>query len=278
MKQTLADGFSSGFSLILICILQISSVFSDFHPLDRNFIRFFGFSPVFSRTSSVICKFHPFSANFTRFLRISPVFCEFHANLKILRGKLFRFYHRMYFKDFFVKNEKPIVQKFSPSCVKILFRNPMFLIRSNKILCVSIFLFCSTACSFWQTAENTNSNVPHISEEPQTGIPFENKEPETFQAEIVVTNFLDGEQTEKVYFAARAGNKSLTVFNRGEQTEYSILNDGGKFIFINQETKTFRETGSVSDGVSSDETLEFLTTEWLNRKTDASFEKLSNGK
>ena len=147
--------------------------------------------------------------------------------------------------------------------------------KFNKIFLASVFLFCSTSCSFWQTAENTNSNPPQISEETKTDIPFESKEPETFQTEIVVTNFLNGEKTEKIYFLARTGNKSLTVFNRGEITEHSILNDGGKTIFINQENKTFRETGSDSNGVSSDETLEFLTTEWLNRKTDASFEKLS---
>ena len=146
--------------------------------------------------------------------------------------------------------------------------------KFNKIFLAFVFLFCSTACSFWQTAENTNSNPPPISEETKTDIPFESKEPEIFQTEIIVTNFLNGEKTEKIYFLARSGNKSLTIFDRGEKTEHSILNDGGKTIFINRETKTFRETGSVSDGVSSDETLEFLTTEWLNRKTDASFSKL----
>ena len=57
--------------------------------------------------------------------------------------------------------------------------------------------------------------------------------------------------------------------------ENSVLNDSGKTIFFDKENKTFRETQNVSNGISSsDETLEFLTTEWLNRKTGASFEKL----
>jgi hypothetical protein len=90
-----------------------------------------------------------------------------------------------------------------------------------------------------------------------------------------MTNFLNGEKTEKKYFLARSGNKLLTVFNHGEKTENSILNDGAKTFFINSETKTFRETQTVSNGVSaSDEMLEFLTTEWLSRKTGANFEKL----
>lgn len=150
----------------------------------------------------------------------------------------------------------------------------MFLMKSYKIFLASVFLFCSS-CSFWQTAENTNSNTPPISDETKTDIPFENKEPETFQTEIVVTNFLNSEQTEKIYFLARSGNKSLTVFNRGEKTEHSVFKDGSKTIFINRETKTLRETENVANGIStSDETLEFLTTEWLNRQMDASFEKL----
>ena len=99
----------------------------------------------------------------------------------------------------------------------------MFLMKFYKIFLAFVLLFCAS-CGFWQTAENTNSNPPPISEETKTGIPFESKEPEIFQTEIVVTNFLNGEKTEKIYFLARSGNKSLTVFNRGEKTEHSILN------------------------------------------------------
>lgn len=147
--------------------------------------------------------------------------------------------------------------------------------KLSKILFASIFLFCTTSCSFWQTAKNTNSSDLKISDEAKSDIPFESKEPDIFQTEIVITNFSNDEKTEKVYFIARSGNKTLTVFNRGAKTENSVLNDGAKRYFINGETKTFRENQTVSGGNStSDETLEFLTTEWLNRKTAASFEKL----
>ncbi len=150
----------------------------------------------------------------------------------------------------------------------------MFLIKSNKFFFASLLLFCSS-CGFWQTGENTNAVAPRISEEAKTGIPFENKEPETFQTEIVITNFINGEKTEKVYFIARTGNKSLTVFNRGEKAEHSVLTDGSKMFFINSENKTFRETENASgNGSQPDEMREFLTTEWLNKKTAASFEKL----
>ncbi len=148
----------------------------------------------------------------------------------------------------------------------------MFFIKLKCFLAF-ILLFCAS-CGFWQTAENTNLNAPQISEEIKTGIPFESKEPDAFQTEIVVTNFLNGEKSEKVYFAARNGNKSLTVFNRGEKSEHSILIDGGKTFFFNNENKTFRETEGDLNAVSADEMSEFLTSRWLNRKIDAKFEKL----
>lgn len=151
----------------------------------------------------------------------------------------------------------------------------MFLMKNLKIFLAFVFTFCLFACSLWQSEQNTNSNAPTISEEIKTGIPFESKEPGDFQTEIVVTNFLNGEKTEKIYFIARTENKSLTVFNRGEKTEHSVLYNGAKTIFINKESKTFRESENVSPANSPpDETSEFLTTEWLNRKTDAGFEKL----
>ena len=151
----------------------------------------------------------------------------------------------------------------------------MFLIKSNKFFLASVFLFCSTSCSFWQTAESTNSHAPQISEEIKTGIPFESKEPERFQTEIVVTNFLNGEKIKKNYFVARNKNKNLTIFNYGEKSEHSVLNDGGKTVFIDSENKIVREAENDSNSVSMpDETLDFLTTEWLNRKTDTSFEKI----
>lgn len=149
--------------------------------------------------------------------------------------------------------------------------------KSIKFFLIIFVLFCSS-CGFWRSPENASSNQAIISEEAKTGVPFESREPETFQTEIVVTNFLGGEKSEKKYFLARSGNKLLTVFNRGEKSENSILNDGAKTFFINKEAKTFRENQIVSNGVStSDETLEFLTTEWLSRKTGADFEKLETG-
>lgn len=146
--------------------------------------------------------------------------------------------------------------------------------KSIKLFLIIFALLCSS-CGFWRSGKDENSNVAIISDEAKSDIPFESREPDIFQTEIVVTNFLNEEKTEKKYFLARSGNKNLTIFNQGEKSESSVLNDGAKTFFVNTETKTFRESQTGSSEVSaSDETLDFLTTEWLSGKTGANFEKL----
>ncbi len=147
----------------------------------------------------------------------------------------------------------------------------MLLSDFTKLFAFALLL-CSS-CSVWQPAENNNS-TPHVIEEAETGIPFQNKEPEIFQTEIVVTNFLNGASEEKRYFLARSGTQRLTIFNRGETGETAVLQSAdGKTFFINNERKSYRENQTQS-GQTGGELIEFLTTEWLNQKTDAEFENL----
>lgn len=141
-----------------------------------------------------------------------------------------------------------------------------------KLLLVFALLLPGS-CSVWQSAENINS-APHITEEIETGIPFQNKEPEQFQTEIVITNLTGGEKNERRYFLARNGAQRLTVFNRGEKKQTSVLQTtGGKIFFISDEKKNYREKPSPA-AQTGNELSEFLTTKWLNQKTNAAFEKL----
>lgn len=141
-----------------------------------------------------------------------------------------------------------------------------------KLFLIFALLICPS-CSIWQSAENTNS-TPHIIEQIKTGIPFENKEPDKFQTEIVVTNFLNGEKTERRYFLVRSGAQRLIVFNRGGKGETSVLQAAdGKTFFINNEKKSYREKQIQSER-SGSELTEFLTIGWLNQKRDAAFENL----
>ena len=133
----------------------------------------------------------------------------------------------------------------------------------------------AAACGLWESEESANSGEPPISGQVETGIPFENKEPETFQTDIVVTNYANGEKSEKRYFLARDKNKSLLVFDRETEGGRSVLRLCGETFFINDRDKTFSKTEIAPAGVeNSDEMREFLTVSWLSRKTFAVFEKL----
>lgn len=147
----------------------------------------------------------------------------------------------------------------------------MFSSNPLKIFFVLAALFCSS-CQVWQSAENVNTEA-FVAEEIKTGIPFSTKEPEVFQAEIVVS----AGGTEKKFFTARNKGKQLTVFNRGEKSETAILQaENGQTLIINHEKKTFRENQIGASSFSSENRnlLDFLTTKWLVEKTDATFENL----
>jgi hypothetical protein len=147
----------------------------------------------------------------------------------------------------------------------------MFSSNPLKIFFVLAALFCSS-CQVWQSAENVNTEA-FVAEEIKTGIPFSTKEPEVFQAEIVVS----AGGAEKKFFTARNKGKQLTVFNRGEKSETAVLQaENGQTFVINHEKKTFRENQIGASGFLSENRnlLDFLTTKWLVEKTDATFENL----
>lgn len=147
----------------------------------------------------------------------------------------------------------------------------MFSSNPLKIFLVLAALFCSS-CQVWQSAENANTEA-FVAEEIKTGIPFSTKEPEVFQAEIVVSTG----GAEKKFFTARNKGRHLTVFNRGEKDESAVLlTENGETFIINREKKTFRKNqNGAGDSSSGDRNLlDFLTTKWLVEKRDARFENL----
>lgn len=147
----------------------------------------------------------------------------------------------------------------------------MFSSNLLKNFLVLSALFCSS-CQAWQSAENVNTEAI-VAEEIETGIPFSTAEPEVFQAEIVVS--AGGE--EKKFFTARNKARHLTVFDRGEKDEITVLlTENGETFVVNHEKKTFRkDQNGVGDSSNGDRNLlDFLTTKWLVEKRDATFEKL----
>lgn len=140
----------------------------------------------------------------------------------------------------------------------------------------SIFLasVILSSCSFWQTSESgqTNSNT-FVASALESAIPFENKEPETFQTEIVLSNFLNGEKIERVIKAAKNGEKMRYDYPNG--TSFLQTGENERFL-LETEKKIYAQNPATSDtSKETGETLkDFLTTEWLNEKRDVKFENL----
>jgi hypothetical protein len=149
------------------------------------------------------------------------------------------------------------------------FRFQMLLFKSFKYFLVFALLFCSS-CRFWQNTANSNvsTNKTNIAE-IESEIPFTTKEPETFQAEII-TKFED--ETEKTFIAR---SKGRFLSRKGEIAMLQI--EANKSFLINFEKKIYVESIEKSAVVKENagETLnDYLTTEWLNQKTEVKFENL----
>jgi hypothetical protein len=152
---------------------------------------------------------------------------------------------------------------------------PMFLSKSIKIFVGCALLFASS-CNFWQSAENQNANAssaPFMVNESKFAVPFSSQEPDVYQAEIVLTNYSDGEKSERRSFTARNSEKlrfdyeNKISFLQPNENEKFLIHKGKKIYVDNQ---TISSTSSETGGVIKD----FLTTEWLNEKRGAVFENL----
>lgn len=148
----------------------------------------------------------------------------------------------------------------------------MFLPKSIKIFAGFTLLFASS-CGFRQGAENQNANAsaaPFVVEELKSAVPFPNKEPDVYQAEIVLTNYAGGEKSERKIFTARRGEKLRCDYEN--KISFLKLNENEKFL-IHAGKKIYAE--SQTNSSETGETLkDFLTTEWLNEKRGATFENL----
>ena len=97
-------------------------------------------------------------------------------------------------------------------------------------------MFCQ-ACNFWQNkADTTPAPTPFLAEELKSEIPFSTKEPEVYQAEIVLINYGKGEKQERKIIAARSGEKfrydyasKISLLQRNANEEF-LLKSEKKFI------------------------------------------------
>lgn len=148
----------------------------------------------------------------------------------------------------------------------------MFSSKSLKFILI-FTLACASSCKYWQNSANSNSQAtpnttPEIAE-IQSEIPFSTKEPEIYQAEIIIKN--EGEE-DKTFIAKSKGR----FFSRNGDVA-TLQMDANKSFLINFAKKIYVENigKSAAKIENSGETLnDYLTTEWLNQKTEAKFESL----
>ncbi len=145
--------------------------------------------------------------------------------------------------------------------------------RSAKFLVICFLLptFFS-ACFLRQNASGEMpSPTPFVVEELKSNVPFSNKEPENFQAEFIVST---GGAEDKT-FAARRGEKQIFTYNFGKKNQFSVLRSGdGKSLPFIKDKKVYVENSAANLALAMENPFDFLTTEWLNQKSDAKFERL----
>lgn len=131
----------------------------------------------------------------------------------------------------------------------------------------------SASCGYWQKTETVKLDTNTFTAvETKSEVPFSTKEPENFQAEIVVT----AGGIESKTFVARNGANRRYDYNFGEKNVVSDVRSetGGNFLILDSE-KVYAENNSANDSAqSSDDLTNSLTTEWLSQKTDAKFTNL----
>lgn len=143
----------------------------------------------------------------------------------------------------------------------------MFLSNPAKFFLASILLlFVLAGCRLWQN--NQNTGVPPIAE-TKDEFPFSTKEPEIFQAEIIVTS---GE-TERKTFIARNGERRRIDYNFGQENQHSVLQTDKEYVVSNRK-KIYAEILPRSPLSANQAPQNDLTSELLNRRDYAKFEKL----
>jgi hypothetical protein len=137
-----------------------------------------------------------------------------------------------------------------------------------KLLAVfALALLALPACRFWQSATSgAPSPTPFLAEELKSEIPFSTKEPEIFQAEIVVTATNQETRT----LIARNGNSRRYDYNFGAKKQLSILQTDKNYLIL-PDKKIYTENTAAGNNMASGNWADFLTTEWLNAKADVRF-------
>ena len=118
----------------------------------------------------------------------------------------------------------------------------------------------------------SNDQNVFVSNEIGGNIPFVNKEPENYQAEIVTQIFTGEEKSERKILTMRSGARRLTIFDAGEKNEVRLLNLENVSFSIFKEKKVYAENNLLSENIESGDDL--LAANFLTGQTSGVFENL----
>lgn len=149
---------------------------------------------------------------------------------------------------------------FSPNTIKFFF-----------LLACTVFFY---GCGWRQAAnENAATPAPFVAEELKSAAPFQTKEPENYQADLIITT---GGIESKI-FTARRGTDYRVDYESGENLPTSAVQTGnGKSFLILRSEKIYAETSPLEASAASDlnNSAGASGGEWLNIKAEARFTNL----
>lgn len=140
--------------------------------------------------------------------------------------------------------------------------------RHAAALAFSLAIFVGAGCG-WIRDQDPPAQTSAPVAPPETGIPFETKEPETYQADFVTSS--GGVET-KTHFARKLGKWRFDSFD-GTQPSRSIIR-GDSLVYVDHRRKTYSEP-AVQGPDPQPPFINDLTTTFLNQKAAGKFEKIS---
>ena len=134
---------------------------------------------------------------------------------------------------------------------------------------VSLIVIAAAGCS-WFRASDPIPITPTVVTSPETGLPFETREPETYQADFVT--IVAGSET-RSHFARKNGKWRMETF-AGETASRSII-QSEKLVYLDHTRKQYAES-PVSGPDPQPQFITDLTTSLLSEKQPANFEQFDH--
>lgn len=153
----------------------------------------------------------------------------------------------------------------------------MFSPNSTKLFLALVFVLSFSSCRWWRDADETpvEQQQPIAADKLMSDVPFSTREPDSYQAEFVVT--ANGLETKT--FVARSGDNRRFDYDAGAKNQLTVVRTAaGESFLILPEKKIYADESDSSSAPDSpapgDNFNDFLTAEWLNARADARFTKL----